>query len=192
MRSKTVQRGWLIHLLLLLTLSTMPGAMMPGSVTREVMAAPERPAERAKEFRLEDQFGRTLHYRFPKKKVSVLTFGDWQGSKQVEGWVRPIYQRFGGSIDIHGVAVLSALPSIFRDFVRGQFAEKIKYPVLLDWEGDVSEGYGYQSDSACLVVIAPSGEIVLRICGAATPARLKRVSAEIERLTAVSAQEGTK
>jgi hypothetical protein len=142
----------------------------------------EKTKPRAMAFQLEDQFGRTLAYRFPKKKVSVLTFGDWKGSSQIEGWVRPIYERYKGTIDIHGVAVLDIVPSFAQDFARSQFRERVKYPVLLDFEGDVAKGYDFVDDNANIIVISPDGIITYRVVGEASKTALQRVFTEIDRL----------
>lgn len=149
--------------------------------------APDRPwagRGRAQEFELRDQHDRALAYRFPRKKVSVLTFGDRKGSAQVEGWVRPLYQRYQSRIDIHGVAVLSSVPSFARGIVRRLFLRQVRYPVLLDWQGEVSHAYGYQSDRATVVVIDRGGRVVYRAAGSASPAEMSRICESIDGLLA--------
>lgn len=140
--------------------------------------------ERAADFELRDQFGESLAYRFPKERVSVLVFGDRKGSEQVEGWVRPVYERYTDRIDLHGVAVLTAVPSLFHGYARRQFRKQVKYPVLLDFKGDVSKGFGYEGDRANVFVVAPDGRIAHRAAGAATPGGLERLYAEVDRLLA--------
>lgn len=151
-----------------------------------VMLAPARAGgatpERAMDFELRDQFGNSLAYRFPKERVSVLVFGDRKGSEQVEGWVRPVYERYTDRIDLHGVAVLDSVPSLLRGYARRQFKKKVKYPVLLDFKGDVSKGYGYEGDKANVFVIARDGRIVHRAAGAATPDGLQQLYAEVDCL----------
>lgn len=137
---------------------------------------------RAMNFELRDQFGKSLAYRFPKERVSVLTFGDRKGSSQIEGWVRPVYERYGDRVDLHGVAVLTSIPSPFQGFARRQFRSKVEYPVLLDFKGDVSKGYRYEKDRANVYVIDRDGRIALRLTGAATGDGLGRVFAEVDRL----------
>lgn len=139
---------------------------------------------RAQEFDLLDQHGRALAYRFPKAKVSVLTFGDRRGSAQIDGWVRPLYQRYQNRIDIHGVAVLSSVPTFARGIVRRLFLRRVSYPVLLDWQGKVSQSYGYQSDRATVVVIDRGGKIIFRGAGSASPGEMGRLCESIDRLLA--------
>lgn len=134
------------------------------------------------DFELCDQFNRKCVYRFPKDKVSVLTFGDRKGSSQVEGWVKTLYERYRDRIDLHGVAVLASIPSLFHGYARDRFREKVGYPVLLDFKGDVSKRYGYEKEKANIFIVARDGTVVLKMTGAATPAGLKRVCAEIDEL----------
>ena len=61
-------------------------------------------------FDLQDQFGKLHQVAFPKARVSVLTLADRAGSEQLEGWVRPLYERYRDTIDIHGVAKLDGVP----------------------------------------------------------------------------------
>ncbi len=162
------------------------GAVLLMTVLLSVVVAPARGVtpEGAMDFELRDQFGKALAYRFPKERVSVLVFGDRKGSAQVEGWVRPVYERYTDRIDLHGVAVLTSMPSLFHGYARRQFRKNVKYPVLLDFKGDVSKGYGYEGDKANVFVIARDGRIVHMSAGAATPDGLQRLYAEVDRLLA--------
>ena len=169
LRSKPRRAALLLTLLMLATAS-VPRASVVG--------------ERAMNFELRDQYGKTLAYRFPKDKVSVLVFGDRKGSEQVEGWVRPVYERYTDRVDLHGVAVLTSVPSLFHGYARRQFRKQVKYPVLLDFKGDVSKGYGYEGDKANLFVITRDGTVAHRASGAATPESLNRLFGELDRLLA--------
>lgn len=137
---------------------------------------------KAADFELKDQYDKSASYRFPKQKVTVLTFGDRKGSEQIEGWVRPLWDRYQSKIDQQGVAVLSSVPFFARSVVRSIFKSKVKYSVLLDWKGDVSKAYGYESGKANLYVIDRNGQIILKIVGSANQTELDKVFAQIDRL----------
>lgn len=137
---------------------------------------------KASEFELKDQYDKSASYRFPKQKLTVLTFGDRKGSEQIEGWVRPLWDRYQTKIDQQGVAVLNSVPFFARSVVRSIFKSNVKHSVLLDWTGQVSKAYGYQNGKANLYVIDRNGRIVLTVTGAATPAELNKVFAQIDRL----------
>lgn len=137
---------------------------------------------KASDFELKDQYDNSASYRFPKQKVTVLTFGDRKGSEQIEGWVRPLWDRYQTKIDQQGVAVLSSVPFFARGIVRGVFKSKVKYPVLLDWTGKVSRAYSYSGGKANLYVIDRNGQIVMKITGAASTTELHKVFAQIDRM----------
>ncbi len=134
------------------------------------------------DFELKDQYDKTASYRFPKPKVTVLTFGDRKGSEQIEGWARPLWDRYQTKIDQQGVAVLTSVPFFARGIVRGIFKSNVKYSVLLDWTGSVSKSFGYQSGKANLYVINRDGQIVLTVTGAASQTELNKVFAQIDRM----------
>ncbi|MBK9316674.1 MAG: redoxin domain-containing protein [Acidobacteria bacterium] len=133
-------------------------------------------------FELKDQYDKLEKFHFPNNKVTVLTFGDRKGSGQIESWVRPIWDRYQDRIDQKGIAVLTSVPSFARGLVRKIFRSNVKYPVLLDWKGDVSRAYRYQGGSANLYVIDKSGRIMLKLTGEADERQLNRVFSQIDRL----------
>lgn len=137
---------------------------------------------KAAEFELKDQHDKPFSYRFPKTRLTILIFGDRQGSEQIEGWVRPLYQRYQERVEQHGIAVLSTVPNLMRGVVRGLFKRKAAYPILLDWDGEVARAYAYQSKKANLVLIDRQGFIVYRTVGPVTESALKNLFVQVDRL----------
>ncbi len=133
----------------------------------------------ARAFTLEDQHKTAHDYRFPRPKVSVLIFADRAGSTQLENWIRPLYQRYRDAID--GVAELSSVPKFIRGLVRSAFRDRLSYPVMLDWSGDVSTDYRYQKGDANLFVIGHHGHILLKMIGSIDDAKMQRVQDIIDR-----------
>lgn len=140
------------------------------------------PTVKAVDFELKDQYNQPSTYRFPKQKVTVLIFGDRKGSEQIEGWVRPLWDRYRDRIDQKGVAVLDSVPSLMRGVVRAIFRNKVKYSVLLDWTGEVSKSYNYQSGRANLVLIDRQGTIILKMFGVVDNQGLAQLTARIDQL----------
>lgn len=135
----------------------------------------------ASAFELKDQYNTSYDYKFPKSKVSVLAFGDRKGSKQIEGWILPLHERYGNRVDIHGIAELSAVPSLARGVARRIIKREVKYPVMLDWEGTVSRSYGFKSGQANIIVIDRNGRIILKMTGAANSFGLNQIYSQIDR-----------
>lgn len=134
----------------------------------------------AHEFQLQDQYNKSYSVSFPREKHIVLVFGDRKGSSQIEGWVRPLYDRYKSNIDIFGVAELSAVPGIAKPVVRQIFKSQVKYSVMLDWSGKVSRAYGYQPGKATIVLIQNNGSISMKKIGAATTGGLNSIYTRID------------
>lgn len=133
-------------------------------------------------FRLKDQYGRRHELVFPAPSVSVLAFADRAGSEQLEGWLRPLYERYGDAIHIRGVARLAGVPGLLQPMLRGLFRRKVDYPVMLDWTGDVSTDYRYEAGEANVLVLSPAGRVVYRFNGRATESELRVCFARIDGL----------
>lgn len=139
----------------------------------------DQPKVKAQSFELEDQFSKKLPVKFPAKKITVLVFGDKEGSEQIEGWVSPLYKKYTDKIEIYGIAELSVVPWIAKGFVRNAIKSRSKTPIMLDWSGEVSKNYGYEKEKANLFVIDKEGYIIAEKRGAATSAELESLYKEI-------------
>jgi hypothetical protein len=133
-------------------------------------------------FALQDQHGQTHEIRFPQDRVFVLAFADRAGSDQMEGWVRPLYERYRESISIRGVAKLAGVPTILRPALRAIFRKNVVYPVMMDWTGSVSKDFEYVANMANVVVLGPDGRIEHRINGPVSEEALRACFERIDRL----------
>ena len=145
---------------------------------------PARAKAPAPGFELHDQYGRLHRVAFPKARVSVLAFADRAGSEQLEGWVRPLYERYRDAIDIHGVARLAGVPPALRGMLRAIFRRSVNYPVMMDWTGAVSTDYGYEARVANVVVLAPDGRVEYRFNGKVSREELTQCFERIDGLLA--------
>jgi hypothetical protein len=139
-------------------------------------------AERATAFELEDQH-RTKHtFSVPPTKVTIILFADRKGADQLDGWIKPLDAKYGKSIDLLGVAELSIVPGAFHGLARYKFRQKMKSPVMLDWDGSVSKAYKIEADVANAIVIDTAGAVRLRVSGAADESKLKQVDVLLTEL----------
>lgn len=136
----------------------------------------------AAEFSLLDQYGKSYRITYPQEKVCVFVFADKWGCTQVEGWVRPIYERYKDTIIILGVAQLANVPSWLRPTILGIFKRSIKFSVMMDWTGDVSRKYGYPGGKAFVVIVDRAGVIRKRVKGKASKDVIKQCCAIITGL----------
>lgn len=131
---------------------------------------------------LSDQFEVPHTLRFPHTNVVVLTLADHKGSKQVEGWVRPLKERFPQHLTLAGVADVSKVPAWLRGRVRAGFREQMPYPVMLDWKGTVCRHFAYERGDVNVLLLDRSGTLRLRLTGPATADELTRLMRAIEEL----------
>lgn len=143
-----------------------------------------------KPFRLQDQFNQWHKLAFPRARVVVLALADRKGSKQLDGWIVPLAERYKDTLDIHGIAQVAGVPAPLQPALRAAFRRKLKRPVMLDWTGGVSDDFDYQAKRANLVVLAPDGRVAFRFNGPATPEALVRCFEAIDRLLGASAPRG--
>jgi hypothetical protein len=148
---------------------------------RRLLKRAPAPAERASNFSLEDQFGEKTDVRFPSDKPVVLVFGDREGSEQVEGWVRPLYNKFTDRVYIFGIAELSAVPWAVRPVVRRIIRSKSKTPVMLDWTGKIAKSYNCEKGKANVFAINRNGEIIAVRRGKANAAAINEIVASLEK-----------
>ena len=145
-------------------------------------AAADKDVPMAAEFSLLDQYGKSYRITYPQEKVCVFVFADKWGCTQVEGWVRPIYERYKDTIMILGVAQLANVPSWLQPTLLGIFKRSIKYPVMMDWTGNVSRKYGYPGGKAFVVIVDREGVIRKRVKGKASTDHIEKSCNIINKL----------
>jgi len=130
-------------------------------------------------FALQDQFGQTHSISFPREKACVLMIGDREGSQQLGGWSKPVFEKLGQRVDIFGLADLRQVPQPIRPLVRDSFKEKHSRPILLDWDGAVVKRYVYEPKQALVLVVDSTGTIRHRATGVADEPKLAAVFASL-------------
>lgn len=160
-----------------------PTAPSPAQ-SAEAALKPSAPALTLQTFALEDLKGKSLTFAFPTAKAIVFAFADQDGASQLEPWIKPLYDRYGDKIEIHGVAMLSNVPAFARGIARSVIAALGNYPILLDWQGDVSKRLGVQPKQANLFIVNQQGEVVASQTGKASLEKLKVLAQKLDQLTA--------
>jgi hypothetical protein len=134
-------------------------------------------------FSLSDQYGKTYDISFPGEKPSILVFADKRGAAQVEGWVRPLYEKYQDRVLIRGVAKLKGVPYLLRSIVAGLFRKMVRYSILLDWKCEICDSYRYAGQGkAYIVVVDQDGIIRHWHDGKATEREIEKCAAVIDSL----------
>lgn len=146
--------------------------------------------QQAPEFTLEDQYRESHTIEYPTDKASIFVLADKEGSKQVEAWIRAVYDKFHDRVNIRGIALLKGVPSALRPTVRYLFKKQVDYPVLLDWEGKVTESFAFKPGLACVFVVNADGSITLAEYGRAEEKRGERVLSALMMASANAKKSG--
>ncbi|HOE65378.1 MAG TPA: hypothetical protein PLO62_02530 [Candidatus Hydrogenedentes bacterium] len=161
--------------------TALPETARPETSESVSASSPATPAEKTvPSFQLEDQYGNAHSIQFPRKKTCVLLLADQKGSRQLEPWIRPLYERYQDRIDILGVAELSAVPPKLRGLGRLLFRKALTYPVMLDWEGKVCKAYDHAPGAANVLVLDAQGHVLLRVNAEVDKSLLDQVYSEID------------
>ncbi|MCS7079158.1 MAG: hypothetical protein NZ585_03795 [Chloracidobacterium sp.] len=171
--------AWAVRLALILSASFLA---IPTLTRAGVHSAESLVGAQSKTFTLTDQYNRPHTIAFPMSKPLVLMLGDRGGSKQIEPWVRELYQRYGDSIEIQGVAILRGVPPLIRPMIRSQLRSRAPKSVLLDWSGNVADMYHCRSDVCNVVVIDRQGRIATIVRGGVSAERSRLVCQALDRI----------
>jgi len=142
--------------------------------------APKVPARAPAPLELRDQYDSPQRLAFPSANVVVLTIADKTGSEQIDGWVTALKARYGGRIELRGLADVAGVPGFLRGMVRKRFQETCPYPVMMDWSGNVCSQFGFQPGVANVFVMGRDGAIQMSFAGSAREPALKRLYAAID------------
>ena len=169
------------------TRTDAPREELSSTAGTAIQKSASRSTARAPEFELEDQFGATHQYAYPREKIAVLLIADKEGSKQVSSWVVPLHGRYKDQIDIDGVADLSAVPALLRGTVRFFIKRGADHPIMLDWDGAVTRGFACTAGKVNVFLVSKDGVIGLTLHGPADDSLLEQLYEEIDRLRGAGA-----
>ena len=144
--------------------------------------ATNQPARAPACIELNDQYDARQRLVFPSTNVVVLTIADKKGSEQIDGWVTAIKTRYGGRVELQGLADVGGVPGLLRGKVRKRFQEARAYPVMMDWSGTNCAFFAYQKGVANVLVLGRDGTIRARFAGAATPAALAEAGTVLDKI----------
>lgn len=155
--------GWVRMLLIVLTLASFLHSL--ASLAADPAASNPAKAQRLASFQLPDQFGTNHTFAFPRSRPLLLLVGDRRGSEEIDPWIEPLKKRWKENADIAGLADVQGAPR----FLRGRITEAIRKsrskPLLLDFEGKVSETLPLKKKTANIFLIGPDGTLLVHVAG---------------------------
>ena len=141
--------------------------------------------------KLEDQYGATHEYTFPRERVLLVTIAGRESSKDMDSWLKALHKAYDGKIDFQGIADLSAMPYISRNFVRASLRTTSTRSFICDCSAYVFPGFGADSAVANVLVVSPDGSIRHHAKGAMTDAALREVRAALDRFLVADSIPGS-
>lgn len=167
---------WTRLRLALTLLAAMPAAL--AAAEPAAVPALERAPDR---LALNDQYDRPQALAFPHTNVVVLLMADRDGSGEIDGWVTAIKARQWGRVELRGLADVRGVPWLLRSRIRKKFQEQRKYPVMMDWVGEMCGRLGVKPGVANVLVLGRDGRIEGRLIGPAKEGAVREAAAAVER-----------
>lgn len=140
---------------------------------------------------LRDQYNAVRNISFPTTNVTILTIADRKGSEEVDAWIAALKPVYAGRVDFRGLADVAGVPGFLQQRVRRKFQETHKYPVMMDWNGQVCRRLGYSAGKANVLVIDRKGRIRGRFCGEATTLLVKQACLAADEALAIDDEVAT-
>jgi hypothetical protein len=151
-------------------------------------AAPA-PPEIAPNFTLANTQDGLTRVKWPREKAVFLTFGEQASQSQIQAWSKRMRETYTGRIDFVAVAWLDQIPANLLP--AAQTVIKTSHPdVLMDTSGSCAQRYQCKRGQVNAFVIAPGGEILMRIHEAVTDERFAEVQRLLEPHVKESAESG--
>ena len=122
------------------------------------------------DFELRDQFDQIHRSSDYDADVLVVIGSDRDGSEYNAQWANAIADAFrsevaSGQVEFIGVADLSVVPFFLRRMVKRRFPKEPDEPVLLDWRGQFTQTYGFESGKVNIVAFSRGRELIHRSHG---------------------------
>lgn len=136
--------------------------------------------DRAPNFELKDQFGKTWKLPGLADKVTVLVVATSDSGRLMGPWVDSLKSRYSNRITILGLLDLKSIPSIGRGIARSRIKKETKDPMMLDFSGGTARNYGVSPKTPTVVVIDKTGVIRAIAKQAFDKAAFDRVNASID------------
>ena len=163
-----------IHIIILITLVACFQSL---STAREGFI---KPGEKAPAFILNDQFITNDSLHNYSGEILVMMYSGRNTSDYAKYLSAKILDRFCPSptleqhrdnepspenddcaVNVLGIAFLRGVPFFIKRRIKNYFLEEGFPSVLLDWKGEIAEGYGYDGDALSVFVVDEEGVIAL-------------------------------
>jgi predicted transcriptional regulator len=109
--------------------------------------------EKAPDFKLNDQFGKTWELSALSGKVVVVVAANRDSGRAMGPWVDNLKSKYGDKIQLLGLMDLHTIPWIGRGIAKSRIRKETKDPLMLDFNGATAKSYDVSSKVPVVVVI---------------------------------------
>lgn len=109
--------------------------------------------EKAPDFKLKDQFGKTWELAKLNDEVVVVVAADKNSGRDMGPWVDNLKSTYGDKIRLLGLMDLHDIPWIGRGIAKSRIKKETKDPLMLDFKGSTGKAYEANSKAPVVVVI---------------------------------------
>lgn len=134
------------------------------------------------DFVLEDQFSKEHNWSKYKGKPVVILLCDREGSKYVDNWSKPLFEKYGKSVEFVAIADVSAVPFFLKGFIRGKFRDKYQNPILMDWDGETVEYYDIAEDVTTFICVDKKGIVRSHFSGKGSADDLTKAHSAVQSI----------
>ena len=109
--------------------------------------------EKAPDFKLNDQFGKTWELSELSGKVVVVVAANKDSGRDMGPWFDNLKSAYGDKIRLLGLMDLHNIPAIGRGIAKSRIRKETKDPLMLDFKGSIGKAYQTNSKTPVVVVI---------------------------------------
>lgn len=137
------------------------------------------------DFVLEDQYERSWSSKSFRSGITVFVLSDRSGYEYTANWTNGLIPRFKSSpVRFVPVADVQSVPGFLKGLIRSKFREEFSYPVLMDWDGVLIEGFNMEEGYTNLVIVDKQGTVRHAVYGTGTPGQVEAFAKRLEQIIA--------
>lgn len=134
-------------------------------------------------FSIADQHERTWKRSDFSTKPVLYVLCDRDAYDYVDNWTDELVPAYRTKIHFVPVADVRGVPGLMKGYVRGRFRDEFSYPILMDWEGELSRTLGLKKGYPTLVVTRADGTVTYQAWGKGSRNQVGRLKKKLDEVT---------
>lgn len=140
------------------------------------------PAAILPRFTLEDQYERKWQHSDFRSPLVVYVISDRAGYSYSANWTTPLVREYGQRIRFVPIADVRGVPGFLKGYIRSRFKKEFSYPVLLDWDGTITNGIHFTAGYTNLAIVDANRSIRYTAVGTGTAPQIEAFRTRLNKL----------